>query len=387
MRRLFVITAVLLAFPAAAARPDNPPPTPTSPKPVLTLTGPGATTYGHQIDFLGRLTPAAPGTRVRLLRETTFVTAATTNALGGFQFKVAIAHPGPFHAEAAGIVSRPVTVRIVPFLDASLVGARVAGSPLALTVKLRPSYAGTLRVRVVRAGRTFSQLFGPSADVALGTAAVESFRVVVEALPKPGFAGLSRTLAVALRPPSLTVGARSPLVAELVRRLGALGYEVPGPRQYFDYDVLESVYAFEKVESLERTGIVDAAFWSRLDHPTIPAPRYLLPADHIEIDKAKQVLYVVREGKVALISPVSTAGIPGYFTPVGRFSIYRKVPGYDPSPLGILYKPMYFTGGYAIHGNPSVPPFPASHGCIRVPNFVIERLYNSEPYGETVYVY
>jgi lipoprotein-anchoring transpeptidase ErfK/SrfK len=155
----------------------------------------------------------------------------------------------------------------------------------------------------------------------------------------------------------------------------------------FDGDVLESVYAFEKVQGLPRTGMVDAAFWSRLDHPIVPRPRYRQPADHLEVDKTHQVLYVVRGGQVALISPVSTAGIPGYYTPVGRFAIYRKVPGYDPSPLGILYKPMYFTGGYAIHGNPSVPPYPASHGCIRVPNFVIERLYDSEPYGETVYVY
>ena len=60
--------------------------------------------------------------------------------------------------------------------------------------------------------------------------------------------------------------------------------------------------------------------------------------------------------------------------------------GYDPSPLGVLLNPMYFVGGYAIHGNPSVPPYPASHGCVRVPNFVIYRLFGSEPYGETVYV-
>ncbi len=391
MRRLLVLAAIFVAFPVAAARPDGTPPPPptTTPEPtVLTLTAPGATTYGHQIDFRGRLTPAAPGIRVRLLRGTAFVTASTTNELGDFRFKVAIARPGPFHAEAAGAASRPVTVRIVPFLDAALVGPRVAGSPLSLTAKLRPSYAGSLRVRVTRtSGRTYAQLFGPTADVSLGTATVESFRVVVQALPKPGFEALSRTLSIALRPPSLTVGARGPLVTELLRRLGALGYEVPGPTQEFDFNVVESVYAFEKVEGLERTGVADAAFWSRLDHPTLPQPRYLLPADHIEIDKAKQVLYVVRDGKVKLISPVSTAGIPGYFTPVGRFSIYRKVPGYDPSPLGVLYKPMYFTGGYAIHGNPSVPPYPASHGCIRVPNFVIERLYSSEPYGETVYVY
>jgi lipoprotein-anchoring transpeptidase ErfK/SrfK len=27
----------------------------------------------------------------------------------------------------------------------------------------------------------------------------------------------------------------------------------------------------------------------------------------------------------------------------------------------------YFIGAYATHGYPSVPPFPASHGCLRVP--------------------
>ena len=51
------------------------------------------------------------------------------------------------------------------------------------------------------------------------------------------------------------------------------------------------------------------------------------------------------------------------------------------------YKPMYFYGGYAIHGNPSVPPYPASHGCVRVPNFVADRLYNTQGYGEAVIIY
>ena len=382
MRRLLVLVAVLLAFPAALARADTAPAT-------LTLTGPGATTYGHEINFVGRLTPAAAGTRVRLLRGTTFVTATATTATGSFVFKVAIANPGPFHAEAAGVASPPVTVRIVPFLDTSLVGARVAGSPLSLTAKLRPSYAGTLRVKVERpGGRLFSQLFGASADVSLGTSAIESFKVVVEDVPKPGFAAVSRTLSVALRPPSLSYGSQSPLVAEFLKQLSALGYEVPSTtQQTFDYDVEESVWAFEKVENLDRTGVVDATFWAHLANPVIPKPRYFQPGAHIEVDKAKQVLYVVRDGKVIHISPVSTAGRPGRFTPEGQFSIFRKVPGYDPSPLGILYKPMYFTGGYAIHGNPSVPPYPASHGCIRVPNFVIERLYETEPYGETVIVY
>jgi hypothetical protein len=382
VRRLLVLAAVLVAIPAAAAKPAG------SAAASLTLSAPGATTYGHQINFLGRLTPAIAGTRVRLLRGTTFVTAGTTRADGGFTLKVKVANPGPFHAEAAGAASAAVTVRIVPFLDTALVGAKVAGSPLSLTAKLRPAYAGSLRIRIERpGGKTFSAHFGPSASVALGTRAIESFDVVVEALPHPGFSAVSKTVPVALRPPSLALGARGTIVADMLSRLKALGYEVPSSTQEFGYDALESVYAFEKVEGLDRTGVADSTFWQHLDNPVVPKPRYQLPAAHIEVDKPHQVLYVVRDGKVVHISPVSTAGLPGRFTPEGRFAIYRKVPGYDPSPLGILYKPMYFTGGYAIHGNPSVPPYPASHGCIRVPNFVIERLYDSEPYGETVYVY
>jgi hypothetical protein len=385
VRRLSLIAAVLVAVPAAAAAQAG-----HSARTValLTLKAPGATTYGHQIDFLGRLSPAVAGTRVTLRRGSAFVAATGTKADGSFHLKVEVARPGPFHAEAAGAASNAVTVRIFPFLDTALVGARVAGSPLSLTAKLRPSYAGKLRVRIQRdGGSTFSQLFGPSAAVKLGTKAIETFHVTVESLPQPGFAPITRTFPVSLRPPSLSIGARGPLVAGMLTRLRDLGYEVPSDLNDFGYDAIESVYAFQKVEGLDRTGVADAQFWAHLDQPLVPKPRYALPAAHIEVDKTKQVLYVVRNGKVVHISPVSTAGLPGRFTPEGQFSIFRKVPGYDPSPLGILYKPMYFTGGYAIHGNPSVPPYPASHGCIRVPNFVIERLYVSEPYGETVYVY
>jgi lipoprotein-anchoring transpeptidase ErfK/SrfK len=128
-------------------------------------------------------------------------------------------------------------------------------------------------------------------------------------------------------------------------------------------------------------------FWRALGAGRIPRPRYSSPADHIEVNKGRQVLYVVRRGRTALIVPISTAGISGTYTPVGRFSVYRKVGGFDPSPLGTLYDPMYFTGGYAIHGNPSVPPYPASHGCVRVPMWVAPYLYATTPYGQTVYVY
>jgi hypothetical protein len=356
--------------------------------PVLTLKAPPATRFGHRIEFVGRVVPAVPGARIRLYRRETLVTAHAAREDGSFRIPVKLERPGPFHVSWNGVASPSVTIRIHPLLSARLIGPGVVGKPLAVVVRIRPATAGPIRVRATRNGHSVSsRLVYGAGRVGVATASLGDVAVHVETLPGPGYAAVTRELHAALRPPLLAYGVSSPAMVQLLRSLAALHYAVPRIQASFDSDVLESVYAFEKVQGLERTGAVDSAFWSRLESPFEPAPHYREPASHIEVSKTKQVLYVVRGGEIVLISPVSTAGISGYYTPVGRFAIYRKVPGYDPSPLGVLYKPMYFTGGYAVHGNPSVPPYPASHGCVRVPNFVIERLYRTEPYGETVYVY
>jgi lipoprotein-anchoring transpeptidase ErfK/SrfK len=354
----------------------------------LTLRAPGATTFGHVVDFAGRLSPAKPGTRVTLMRGETLVAATALRRDGSYRFRVSLGRPGPFHAISSGVSSRPVTVRIVPELRARLVGSRVAGEPLFVVARLVPRAAGSLRVRVMRDGsESYRGSFAERARVRLGTTSVSPFRVAVDVRPVRGYGYVGRQIPVALRAPTVSYGYEGPFVAALLDRLRRLGYAAPSPRTVFDSDAQQAVYAFQKAQRLERTGVAGAAFWGRLARPTEIVPRYQSPADHIEIDKQRQILMVVRDARVTLISPVSTAGIAGYYTPVGRFAIGRKVPGYDPSPLGVLYKPMYFYGGYAIHGNPSVPPYPASHGCIRVPNFVANRLFESEPYGEAVFVY
>jgi hypothetical protein len=355
---------------------------------ALTLTAPGTTAFGHAVDFAGRLLPAAPGTRVSLMRGDALVAAMAIRRDGTYRFRVSLGRPGPFYTIAARIRSKPVTVRILPRLRTKLVGSRIAGEPLAVIAHLEPDAAGAVRVRVVREGsETYRGSFSHQARVRLGTAAVTPFSVAVDVLPERGYRYVGRRLRVALRAPTVAYGYQGPFVSTLLDRLRALGYAVPSRRTLFDSDAQQAVYAFQKAQGLERTGVADATFWRRLSRPAEVVPRYSTPASHIEVDKQRQILIVVRNGRAALVSPVSTAGIAGYYTPVGRFAIGRKVPGYDPSPLGVLYKPMYFYGGYAIHGNPSVPPYPASHGCVRVPNFVIERLYDSEPYGEVVFVY
>ena len=76
-------------------------------------------------------------------------------------------------------------------------------------------------------------------------------------------------------------------------------------------------------------------------------------------------------------------------TPEGHFAIYSVFNGNRLGPLGVLWRPRFFVRGYAIHGSPSIPPFPASHGCSRVSNAAIDFIWANDvmPLGTPVYVY
>jgi lipoprotein-anchoring transpeptidase ErfK/SrfK len=261
--------------------------------------------------------------------------------------------------------------------------------PRAAPYGRRTAFRGSL---VPAEGGVRVTLAGPSGKVGSATTNPKGAYVIRPRLRMPGKytatsdRAVSAPLTVRVPLPRLVVGARNALVGRLGNALRRLHYAAPYGGT-FDGRMLDAVYAFQKVQGLPRTGTVDARVWRALGSARTPSPRYTQPTTHLEVNKGRQVLYVVRRSRVALIVPVSTGGVPGVFTPVGRFSIYRKVVGFDPSPLGTLYDPMYFTGGYAIHGNPSVPPYPASHGCVRVPMWVAPHLFATNPYGETVYVY
>ena len=106
------------------------------------------------------------------------------------------------------------------------------------------------------------------------------------------------------------------------------------------------------------------------------------PGDHIEVSKPLQVLFVVRSGQVILVSHVST-GATGN-TPVGRWHVYSKVPGWLPDGM---FDSSFFLRGFAIHGYPTVPFYPGSHGCVRVPVWLAPRIYQYDPPGSTIYIY
>jgi PKD repeat protein len=353
----------------------------------LTLTASNPARYGRRTLFRGAVIPAERGLSVALMGPKGKVAQARTSANGSYALRAPIRLPGEYFVTSEHGSTPPVALRVVPKLVTRFAGSGARGTRYFFTARLVPANAGVLAVKVSRGSSVLvDRSFERAVRLRLDTRRLASYRIRVAVLPTEGYAGTVRLLRARVVLPRLGFGARGVTVIQLGRGLRSLRYAAPASA-IFDARMLDAVYAFQKVQGLPRTGVVDARFWRALGAGRIPRPRYASPADHIEVNKGRQVLYLVRRGRVVLIVPISTAGIAGTYTPVGRFSVYRKVGGFDPSPLGTLYDPMYFTGGYAIHGNPSVPPYPASHGCVRVPMWVAPYLYATTPYGQTVYVY
>ena len=164
----------------------------------------------------------------------------------------------------------------------------------------------------------------------------------------------------------------------LERRLAEQRYALRGIDSVYGHDTFEAVLAFQKVHGLPRTGGSSLVVATAL---AAGIPRARHGGDYIEVDKTRQVLFVVRGGEVTRIVHVST-GATGN-TPLGSWSVYRKVGGWD----WVLWYPMYFKGGFAIHGYPSVPAYPASHGCVRIPMWIAPSLFGTNDYGTTVVVH
>src|SRR6266511_2437384 len=106
----------------------------------------------------------------------------------------------------------------------------------------------------------------------------------------------------------------------------------------------------------------------------------------VEVNLTRRVVYLTRSGAVTRILDASP-GKPSTPTPTGSFSIYRRIDGWHLSPLGWMWRPNYFYGGYALHGSTSVPTYAASHGCVRVTVPAMNRAWSQLYIGERLYVY
>ncbi len=161
----------------------------------------------------------------------------------------------------------------------------------------------------------------------------------------------------------------------------------------------QAVYAFQKANGITVDGRVGPETRAALADPLVPAPR----STHgrvIEIDKERQLLYTVVDGELEWVFHTSTGTEDPYRHPSGRtaladtpggtHSVFWQVDGWDDGVLGPLYRPKYFhQDGIAVHGYGAVPPYPASHGCVRLTFVAMDYVWANDlmPVGSTVSVY
>ena len=218
------------------------------------------------------------------------------------------------------------------------------------------------------------------------------------------------------------------------QRLKDLAFD-PGPVDG-EYGTLtkQAVWAFEKlvmdVPRSEATGQVTPEMWDRMQDPITIQPRRPTGglADHTEIYLPQQVMIVFHADRPALVAHVSTGelapGATGFtpwhemadeycelvrydtdnegnlleepvekdvcgrsYTPPGVFKAYRKVEGVRNGPLGGMWDPIYINQGIAIHGALNVPLEPASHGCIRVSQYLGGYLQSILEIGDRVLIW
>ena len=337
--------------------------------------------YGHRLTLAGSVVPADVA-KFAVLRTGVRVPTRVKQLRGGaFRLTFRVRAPGAYAVSVAGIASAPVPVLVKPRLVARLEGAPAVGQRLAFVSQLVPAASGTLHVRIWKSGKLVADAdYAAAARIPLDTARPRSYRIQVSSKPGDGWVAVGRKVDTVVAQPHLRYASHGPSVRALEQRLWDLHYALLRVDGSYGADTRDAVVAFQKVTGLPRTGEVDARMWSTLARSAVPLARFP-SGSHVEVDKTRQVLFEVRDGKVVLVVPVST-GATGN-TPLGTWHVYSRVAGWS----WVLWYPTYFLRGFAIHGYPEVPTYPASHGCVRVPMWVATRLYSMHPYGYTIRIY
>jgi lipoprotein-anchoring transpeptidase ErfK/SrfK len=221
----------------------------------------------------------------------------------------------------------------------------------------------------------------------------------------PGLQQPPETMLPPLPGGSLGPGASGDVVKAYQQRLADVKFD-PGPIDgRYGGAMTYAVQALQKLMGVERNGRIGPAEAATLATFKYPQPLQANgEANRTEIDIAKQVITLYENYQVRLITTTSSGSGERYCyntprvnptrrvcedanTPSGRFTYTEYRDGWDKSPLGQLYNPFYFNGGIAVHGYESVPSYPASHGCTRIPMHIAEYFHTLVKVGDPVYVF
>jgi len=178
------------------------------------------------------------------------------------------------------------------------------------------------------------------------------------------------------------------------QRLFDLGFWLSAADGDYGLTTKQAVMAFEKYMGFEADGKVDQRTADALTTMTLRPIARANSGTLVEVDKAKQLLYFVIDGRTDWILNTSTGNGEEYIeedkntpgemitgisdTPSGLHKVNRERPeGWWEGDLGEIYRPKYFVGGVAVHGSNSIPNYPASHGCVRVSVPAMDWIWDS----------
>jgi peptidoglycan hydrolase-like protein with peptidoglycan-binding domain len=122
-----------------------------------------------------------------------------------------------------------------------------------------------------------------------------------------------------------------------------------------------------------------------LVHPAFATDARML---QIFVSKDKQSLAVYDGTEVIATSKISS-GKSGHTTPSGIFSViekqtYHESNIYSGAPMPFMQRLTW--SGIALHQSNSVPRYPASHGCVRMPDAFAKQLYKMTEMGVPVII-
>jgi peptidoglycan hydrolase-like protein with peptidoglycan-binding domain len=185
-------------------------------------------------------------------------------------------------------------------------------------------------------------------------------------------------------PPVEAVGRTSgEATARAQWRLLELGFWLHAPDGEYGLTTQQAVMAFQKYFGLQTDGVLGAETAAMMSAVTERPKASADAGTLVEIDKSKQLLFFVIDGRTEWVLNTSTGSEIPYdeedknspgerqvgdsVTRNGLHDVYReRAEGWWEGDLGEIYRPKYFSGGEAVHGSNSIPAYAASHGCVRV---------------------
>ena len=333
--------------------------------------GPATKRRSYSPDRCGRARRGAP---IQIYRGRTYVTTARVGANGRFRTPLLLRSPGPYHARYGSLRSAARSIRVRPRSRRRSPRRSPSARSSCYAPASCPAAAGTLRTRVLRgqpAGRD-----GKGAGAAADSQRREAPRRGARSGHGAATASRGRVLSTSVVQPALCAGARgracsrsSGASPSCTTRCAASTRPTATTRSRRCSPSRRCTGCRARAASSRGSGSGWQLRASRAPRAAATTSRSTRRA------RCSSTCATERSSGSCTSRPARPATRRS-----ARGHVYRKVGGWD----WVLWYPMYFLRGFAIHGYPSVPAYPASHGCVRIPMWLAPTLYSSHGYGTTV---